>query len=290
LFRENLGLRIFSLVLAVFVWLQSNLITEHRSVVSLPVNLKSVPKNITLEKLPSSIPFHVKGKGLDIIKLMLSRTQVSIDASSIKPGVDIISLSDYTIDLPENINVTLLGPAEQQEIAVHADVFHQKRVPIRLGFADSLTRQRFANLKYQIIPDKVIVFGPRNKVQSIDSASTELISAELANETEFVLKLASVADDVSFSETQVRVRVSNSFNTSKVFDNLSIATDGRSAFPPKAAVKLSGDSELLNQLNPSSISVKISDIADENGFYKLIAEAPNGTAIEAITPQKVRIK
>jgi len=290
LFRENLGLRIFSLVLAVFIWLQSNLITEHRSVVSLPVSLKSVPKNITLEKLPSSIPFHVKGKGLDIIKLMLSRTKVSIDASSIKPGVDIISLSDYTIDLPENINITLLGPAEQQEIAVHADVFHQKRVPVRLGFTDSFTRQRFANLKYQIIPDKVIVFGPRNKVHSIDVATTELISAELAKEKEFVLKLAGIADDVSFSETQVRVRVSNSYNTSKVFDNVTIVTDGRTAFPPKAAVKLSGDSELLNQISPGSISIKISDSADETGFYKLIATAPSGTEIEAITPQKVRVK
>jgi len=289
-FRENLGLRIFSLVLAVFVWLQANLITEHRSIVSLPVNLKSVPKNITLEKLPHSIPFHVKGKGLDIMKLMLSRTKVSIDASSIKPGVDIISLSDYTIDLPENINVTLLGPAEQQEIAVHADVFHQKRIPIRLSFADSFTRQRFANLKYQIIPDKVIVFGPRNKVHTIDAANTEFVTAELANEKEFVLKLAAAGDDVSFSETQVRVRISNSFTTSRVFDDVSIITEGKTAFPPKAAIKLSGDSEILNKIDTSSFYIKVSETADENGFHELMVEAPTGTTLEAITPQKVKIK
>ena len=57
---ENLGLRIFSLFLAVLIWMQSVLVTEHKSIISLPVQLKSVPKNVTLENLPKTIPFEVK--------------------------------------------------------------------------------------------------------------------------------------------------------------------------------------------------------------------------------------
>ncbi len=277
--------------MALFIWVQSQLTTEHRTVVGLPVNLKSVPKNITLERLPQSIPFQVKGKGLDIIKLKLSRTKVSIDASRIQPGVDIISLTDYTIDLPENVNITLLGPADQQEIAVHADVFHQKKVPVQLSYADTFTRQRFSSLKFEIVPDRVIVFGPKNKVQSIDYAYTEAITREMTSERDFILKLASSGEDVSFSEAQVRVRVSNSYNTSKVFDNLPIIPDtGKSCFPTHATVKISGDSDLLKQLDPVNIKISISPEADTQGLHILKVELPPGTELVAITPDKVRLK
>jgi YbbR domain-containing protein len=277
--------------MAVFVWVQSQLVTEHRSVVDLPVNLKSVPKNITLERLPQSIPFNVRGKGFDIIKLKLSRTKVSIDASKIQPGVDVISLTDYTIDLPENINITLLGPADQQEIAVTADVFHQKKIPVQLGYADAFTRQRFSGLKYQIVPDRVIVFGPRNKVQAIESAITEAITREIASERDFIVKLATTGEDVSFSESQVRVRVSNSFNTSRVFDNITIITEaGKSCFPSQATVKLSGDSEFLKQFDPSGIQIRIAPEADTQGLHALSVDLPAGTELVAITPAKVRYK
>lgn len=278
-------------MLAVFVWVQSQLTTEHRTVVGLPVNLKSVPKNITLERLPQSIPFQVKGKGLDIIKLKLSHTKVSIDASKIQPGVDIISLTDYTIDLPENINITLLGPADQQEIAVHADVFHQKKVPVQLSYADTFTRQRFASLKFELVPDRVIVFGPKNKVQAIDFAYTEAITREMASERDFILKLNATGDDVSFSETQVRVRVSNSYNTSKVLDNLKIISEaGKSCFPSHATVKIAGDSELLKQFDPVNVKITISPEADTQGLHSLKVELPLGIELVAITPDKVRIK
>ena len=97
--QENLGLKILSLLIAVFVWLQSLLISEQKSVVNLPVALSSIPKNITLDNVPNHIPFNVRGRGLEIIKLKFSRTKVLLDASKIKPGSDILSVSDYTIDL-----------------------------------------------------------------------------------------------------------------------------------------------------------------------------------------------
>ncbi|GAB1467999.1 hypothetical protein MASR2M64_06960 [Candidatus Cloacimonadota bacterium] len=291
MFRENLGLRIFSILMAMFIWLQSVLVTEHRSVVNLPVNLRSVPKNITLERLPKSIPFQVKGKGLDIIKLKLSQTKVSIDASKIKPGIDIISLTDYTIDLPDNISVSLLGPANQQELAIQADVFHQKRVPVQLGFVDTFTRQHFSNLKYQIVPDKVIVFGPKKKVQTIESVLTEPITRDMISEKDFILKLAAAGDEVSLSEPQVRVRISNSYNTSRVFDNIAISHEvGKSCFPAYATVKISGDSDFLTQLEPESIKISVSPDTNAQGTFALSVSLPNGAELVAITPERVRLK
>ena len=291
MFRENLGLRIFALFMAVFVWLQSQLVNEHRTVVNLPVNLRSIPKNITLEKLPQNIPFIVKGKGYDIIKLVLSHTKVSVDASKIQPGIELISLTDYTIDLPENVSVTLIGPADQHEIAVKADEFHQKRVPVKLGFADTLTRQKFESLKYEIIPNRVVVFGPKSKVQAIQAVVTELITREMSTKSGFILKLSALGDDVSFSESQIRVKISESYNTSKVVDNIDIVCpSGDRCFPAKATIKVSADSQVMKNFNPTEVSIQVSSEADATGMHKLIVTLPQGLNLVAITPEKVRLK
>jgi len=57
--QENIGLKVLSLIIAIFVWIQSLLISEQRSVVNLPLALLSIPQNITLEDFPKTIPFQV---------------------------------------------------------------------------------------------------------------------------------------------------------------------------------------------------------------------------------------
>ncbi len=291
MFHENLGLKLFSLLMAVFIWVQSLLISEHRTVIDLPVALKDIPKNITLNSLPKSIPFAVRGKGLEIIKLKLSRTKINLDASKIRPGSEQLSLADYSIDLPENIQLTLLGPAEKQEIAVQADVFHQKKVPVELSFTDLYTRQRFANLNYQLIPDKLVVFGPKSKIQLIERLTTEEINRSQLSEREFVLKVNEPEKDVSLAVNSIRVRISSSFKTTRVFDSLPVfSTSGAEYFPSRVTLKLSGDSDLLNKLDPQSIKVLVGNEPDQNGLYQLSVEAPGETQVIGITPQKVRKK
>ena len=85
MFKDNLGLRLFALLLAMFLWLQSVLVSDQRSVVNLPINLRSVPQNITLENFPKVVPFAVRGKGLDIIRLTMARPRVNIDARKSHP-------------------------------------------------------------------------------------------------------------------------------------------------------------------------------------------------------------
>ena len=177
--KDNLGLRIFSLVLAILIWLQSVLITEHRSTVNLPVHLRYIPKNITLENFPETIPFSVKGKGLEIFKLVLAKPQIQIDASKITPTSDILSMNNYTIDLPDNIDLSLIGPAQSNQLAIQADVFHQKSVGVRLSFADEYTRNQFSELQHTVSPEKLTIFGPKSRIQAITQISTKPISREM---------------------------------------------------------------------------------------------------------------
>jgi YbbR domain-containing protein len=285
MFRENNGLRIVALVLAAMIWLQSVLVSEQRSVVSLPINLLYVPQNITLEDIPESIPFSVKGKGQDILKMMLFKPKVNIDASKITQYSDILTLEDYSIDLPENVNVTFLGPAQSDRIAIQADVFHQKVVPIVLDFADDNSRERIKELNYTLDPDKLTIFGPKTRIQNINSVRTKPINSGELAESQSKLELNLPDGDVSVSESSVLLTISGVLEETRVFSN--IALPGK-YLPSMVAVKVRGEAAVLDRLNEADIKASVADDSVEGSMLAVQISLPEGVELVAITPDKVR--
>ncbi|MCB5262798.1 MAG: hypothetical protein LHW64_00860 [Candidatus Cloacimonetes bacterium] len=284
--KDNLGLRLFALLLAIFLWLQSALISEQRSVVSLPINLLSVPQNITLENFPSSIPFAVRGKGLDIIRLMMAKPRVNIDASKITPNTDVISLQDYSIDLPDNINVSLLGPAESDQLTIQADIFHQKVVPVQLDFENAYTENRFKELRYNIDPDRVTIFGQKKRIRNVNAILTKKVDQETLTNDSAELKL-NIPADITSSETKVLLTISGADQATRVFPNIALPAG---YLPARVAVRLQAPAAALDAVKPNQITARVSDKADENGLYTVELTLPEGTQAIAITPSKVRAR
>ncbi|MBP7117594.1 MAG: YbbR-like domain-containing protein [Candidatus Cloacimonetes bacterium] len=285
MFRENNGLRIVALVLAAMIWLQSVLVSEQRSVVSLPINLLYVPQNITLEDIPESIPFSVKGKGQDILKMMLFKPKVNIDASKITQYSDILTLEDYSIDLPDNVNVTFLGPAQSDRIAIQADVFHQKVVPVVLDFSDDNSRERIRELNYTLDPDKLTIFGPKTRIKNIKSVRTKPISASDLAESQSKLELKLPEGDVSVSESSVLLTISGVQEETRVFPN--IVLPGK-YLPSMVAVKVRGEAAVLDRLNEADIKASVAENTGEGAMLAVQISLPEGVELVAITPDKVR--
>lgn len=284
--KDNLGLRLFALLLAMFLWLQLALVSEQRSVVSLPVNLLSVPQNITLENFPTKIPFAVRGKGQDIIRLIIAKPRVNIDASKITPNTDVISLQDYSIDLPDNINVTLLGPAESDQLSIQADIFHQKVVPVQIDFEDSETRNRFKELRYVIDPDRVTIFGHKNRIRSINAILTKKINQDILANNKAELEL-SIPANITASQNKVLLSISGTEQTTRVFPNVVLPAG---YLPSRVAVRLQASATTLDAINPSQIIARVSAQADENGLFTVELTIPEDTEAIAITPNKVRAR
>ena len=291
MFRENLGTKFFALFLAALIWVQIQFSSEHRSIINIPVSLKNVPENLTLDKLPHSIPFYVKGKGLELTKLELSKARVILDASKLHPGVGLISLTDYNIDLPATIDANIIGPVERQDLSINAEEFHQKLVPVKLSFDNQLLQQQTERGELQIIPDKVILFGPKSKVRRINRITTENIHADMIKQGSFFVKLTAPGDDVSASESQVRVKFSQSNTIQRVIDGIALnSSSGLNYFPHLVAVKVSGPAEMINNLHKESIVATPSLEADANGMYTVSVSVPDGIQILGITPNRVSKK
>ncbi|MDD4033801.1 MAG: CdaR family protein [Candidatus Cloacimonetes bacterium] len=285
--KENIGLRIVALLLAVLIWLQSVLASEQKSVVNLPINLLYVPQNITLEDIPQQIPFSVKGKGQDILKMMIFKPKVNIDASKITPFTDILSLEDYSIDLPENVNVTFLGPAQADQIAIQADVFHQRIVPVVLDFEDDLSKERMHELRYSLDPDKITIFGPKTKIQNITSIKTTPIGRNELAETQSKLSLNLPDSEISISESSVLLTISGAQEATRVFTDITLPA---AYVPSRIAVRVRGESAILQKLSVLEIEAKVNDVPDDNGIYSVEVSVPTGLELIDVTPAKVRLR
>ncbi len=286
MFKDNLGVRLFALLLAMFLWLQSALVSEQRSVVSLPINLLSVPQNITLENFPSAIPFAVRGKGMDIIRLMIAKPRVNIDASKITPNTDVISLQDYSIDLPENINVTLLGPAESDQLTIQADVFHQKVVPVQIDFENAYTENRFSELRYNVSPDRVTIFGQKTRIRNVKAILTKKVDQDIFANDETELELR-IPTDITASQTKVLLSITGTDQATRVFPNIALPAG---YIPSRVAVRLQAAAAIVDAISPNQIKAGVSDKADENGHFTVELTLPEGTEVIAITPSKVRAR
>lgn len=283
--KDNFGLKVFALLVALLIWLQSVLVSEHRSKVNLPVNMRNLPANITLENLPHNVPFNVAGKGYDIIRLALSKPVVNIDASGISEGADLLTLNKLSFDTPENINVTILGPSDSRDYSIQADVFHQKVVRIQPEFKDIETRQQVESSHYSLNPERVTIYGPKSRVQDIEYIHTAKIDEEALKAAQSEISLISPHKDVNISAKTVLFTMRGSQESTKVFSDINLPAN---YFPTKVAVKVQAAANLLNQLSAGQIKATVSNEMDSEGFYQVEIKLPAGYQILAITPDKVR--
>jgi len=286
--KENLSLKLLALCLTLFIWFQNVLFSEHKSTVQLPVSLINIPQNLTYDNLPNKIPFVVKGRGIDIVKLYLHKARIELDARNIRPGLSTLSVNDYNIIMPENLDIDLLGPVEDKELMIRSDVFHRKSVPVALSFTDTATKNLFDGKEHRIFPEKIQVFGPKNKIQKIGSISTHKISKNLLNQDEFKIDLIIPDDDISISDQSIKVTIIDEESSSKVFANIIIRTDKHyKLIPPRVTVILKGSSSELQSVRADMISASVSGEPDAEGAFQVNVKAPDNVMLMDITPAKV---
>ncbi len=106
--KNNLGLKIVALLMAVFIWLQITLVSQHQSKIGLNLKLVNAAGPDSLRTPPGKIPITVNGRGLDVMRLKMSKAYIQMEAADYWAG----NSSDFiAMGIPENLNVKLLGIA-----------------------------------------------------------------------------------------------------------------------------------------------------------------------------------
>ncbi len=288
MFKENMNLKIIALLLSLFVWLQSALVTEQKATIMLPLSLVNIPKNVSFNNLPSKVPIIVKGKGLNIIRLWIHKTKLEVDVANIKPGLAELAISDYNINIPENLDITVLGLADDKELMVQSEVFHRKTVPVELSFTDNNVKKLLESKDYKFFPDQIQLFGPRNMLQKINSITTEKINRNMLSQRDLKVKLVSPDDDISLSENSIRINIMDEASISRVINNIPIKTNTMHKISPsRVTVIVKGTVTAIQNLKIEQISASLEGSPDSDGAFKVVVSVPDELVLLDITPAKV---
>lgn len=178
---QNLGLKLFSLALAIAFW--AALAREPRSevAVQVPIEFRGMPENLEInsEHIPSA-EVRVRGPERLINRLHREDVHVRIDLDGVKPGERTFDLSAQQINELRDLEVVQVVPSQfqlsfdvrsQRQVLVRPRVIGQFAAGLRIGHTVSN-------------PSEVLISGPRNRVEAVDFATTDAIDASGVTESQ----------------------------------------------------------------------------------------------------------
>ena len=171
---HNLGLKIFSLLLAIALWLVVARDPVAEVAVNVPIEFHSIPENLEIdaEHVPSA-QVRVRGPSRLIHDLHTSDIHVEVDLTNAKPGERTFDLSAQQVSHPRDVDVVQIVPS-QFHLTLDNRMTRTVEVRPRVtgNFASGLRMsQVLAN------PAIVTITGPRSRVKAVQAATTDPVDA-----------------------------------------------------------------------------------------------------------------
>jgi YbbR domain-containing protein len=171
---DNLGLKIFSLLFAVALWL----IVAHDPIaevaITVPIEFHHVPENLDInsENIPTA-QVRVRGAARLVHGLRPEEVHVEVDLAGAKPGERTFDLTAQQVHQPTDLQVVQVVPSQ---FRISLDSILTRTVEVRPrvtgNFASGLHIARI-----EVSPSAVTISGPRSRVEKVQSATTDPIDA-----------------------------------------------------------------------------------------------------------------
>lgn len=184
LLTENLGWKIFSLVVSVFLWISFAQDPEIGAFVSVPVEFKGMPDDLEVgSDVVEAVSVEVRGAGEIVRKFHAAPTAVSLDFSSIhSPGEQTFHLDDRNVRLPSGLRLLRVVPAR---IRFEFERRLSRELPVQVRFAGS-PEAGYRVSRHQVRPETLTVEGPASRVKLVEFAVTDPVDlSHVVAETEF---------------------------------------------------------------------------------------------------------
>lgn len=171
---HNLGLKLVSLALATVLWLAIIRSPMAEVAVNVPIELQNIPS--TLEVSSENIPqaqIRVRGPERLINRLQTTDVHAAINLSEVAPGEHTFDLTANQIHEPQGLEVVQIIPT-QLHLAFDTRVTRSIEVHPRIigTFASG-----YSIARVEVVPPKVSITGPRQRVEALDAAMTDPIDA-----------------------------------------------------------------------------------------------------------------
>lgn len=297
--KSKLPAIIIALIFASALWAYVSLSSSYSLDLSVPVEVKTTKSQALSDELPSSIEMTVKGKGWDLLSMILSRDlRYTLDLTKVKRDsrVSTRQLISESMNLKQDLSLVTLNP---DTISISFDRVLEKRVPVRSDIRINLREGYSIIGKPKLTPDSVTITGSANLVSRIRSVSTESKVFENVNSSvsgTIALKdtfPSSVKADVRSVDFRYNIQLSAEKSIEEVIVSINDVPDDKEVLliPPKITVSIRGGVDQLARISPSDITagVEFPDIeSDTLGFVVPEINIPEETSLLSFEPQKLQ--
>lgn len=204
LLLQNLGWKLFSLLIAVVLWLTFVGSPELVTSVSAPVEYLNVPQD--LEIIPDSaerVHLEVRGPSAKIRSFEASGTAVILDLGGVNaPGERTFTINRHQVNMPAGLSLVKAIPAQ---VRLRFERRISREVPIKVMLSHPAPGYEVTG--QHVEPAKATVVGPESRVREMDFVETDPINlSEVVGRQEFQAHLF-VRDPQVRLESPVTVRV-----------------------------------------------------------------------------------
>jgi len=265
----------------------------------IPVEVQSSKSQALSEEIPNSIDVTVKGRGWDLLSIMLAKNlKYSLDISKIKKDTKIITeqFVNERLNLQSSVSVQKINP---DTINISFDKISEKYIPVRNNIIVKLNEGFSIIGKPILTPDSVKIIGSSYLINKIKSIPTEVeifknVNSDFSGIINLKDTLSNIVriepNDIKFS---YNVQLSAEKDYDAVIVNILNVPDDKEVLliPPKVNLSLRGGVDELSQITLQDIDVNVefNEIeSDTLGFIVPSVIVPSQTNLLKIEPQKLQ--
>jgi YbbR domain-containing protein len=294
---RHLGLKFFSITLAVLLWLTLGREPIVERTLRVPLQFQNIPATLLIAgEPPTAVDVRVRGASNIIGRLVPGEVVTNVDLASAKPGSRLFHLLPGQVTVPFDVTVEQVSPPT---IGVRFERSESRRVPI-VPPIDGEPAPGFVVGTIATVPAEVEITGPESQVRVLTEATTEPLSVEGAKSTVVERLTIGVTDpavrlgDVRVAEVTVQIVPApierQVVRVPVLLRGLERGLSAR-ATPPAVTLQARGTRERLANLTTAAFTAAVDVAGLGPGRYDLPVQvdAPAQVAIRGVDPPSVRL-
>ncbi len=207
IFLRNWGLKLFSLLLALVLWLTLMLEVKifSEKMLTVPLELHNIPPNMELvEKPPSIVDIKIRAPQRLINQINSATVHAVLNLEKARLDQTEYPLNKNMISIPEGAEVKDIYPSQ---VELRLEQSKEIMLQVEPNITGKL-QEGYKIEKVEIIPPQVPIKGPESKVNDKDKVRTSPIDiSSLTESTEIEADLILPNPNLKLASSQTRVRV-----------------------------------------------------------------------------------
>ncbi|MCF7913259.1 MAG: hypothetical protein K9M99_12080 [Candidatus Cloacimonetes bacterium] len=282
---------LIAVCMAVFLWLQSMLLSEQEASLLLPIIFEPQPENLSrIDLQEPEIEVILKTKGVNILLFKHQNIYYLEDGSKLKYGMNSLHLN------PENIKCSpkqleyITGFGQKVKM-IEMDRIITRQKPVILTFSSATDEQFYQKQQLDVSSGIVEVKGPEKLLEKLEGIKTEAVSKRDLKNNQLRVALISPSPLIEIKFRETVLRFNSSLNAIKTISLIPIAYTGSEILtfsPQRVTAKIEGLDALISKITKEQIKVELVVPANREILYgSLKFTLPDNVKLLEYTPEKI---